>query len=117
MIMPLFFPLSSNDHFQEDFLNKLYIVSTFSNISLPFHGIHLIEVWSGTTLLNHEQLFHVNQNLLARALKHTFSLSFVFFLVLHLTTKEFLTFIKTIVHAFVISITRALFSVDSLANF
>ena len=42
-------------------------------ISLPFHEVHLIEGWPLTTLLNHEQLFDVNQNLLARALKNAFS--------------------------------------------
>ena len=65
----LFFHLLTNDHFQGDFLNKLYI-STFSNTSLPFHEVHLIEGPSFTTLLNHEKLFDVNQNLLARALKN-----------------------------------------------
>ena len=40
--MPVLFHLLTNDHFQEDFLNKLYIQSTFSNISLPFHEVHLL---------------------------------------------------------------------------
>ena len=62
--MPLFSLLFTNVHFQEDFLNKLYMLSTFSNISLPFHEV---------------QLFDVNQNLLARALKNTFAASSDFF--------------------------------------
>ena len=33
----------TNDHLQGNFLNKLYISSTLSNISLPFHEFHLIE--------------------------------------------------------------------------
>ena len=50
---------------------------------------------------------------LAAALKNIFSPSSVFFFFsLHQTIKEFLAFIKTTIHTFVISITRALFSVD-----
>ena len=41
--MSLFFHLLTNDCFQGDFLNKLYIYSTLSNISLPFHEVYLIE--------------------------------------------------------------------------
>ena len=41
--MPLFFHLLTNDHFQGDFLNELYIESIFSNIPLPFHEVPLIE--------------------------------------------------------------------------
>ena len=41
--MPLLFHHLTNDHFQGDFLNKRYILSTFSNISLPFHEVYLIE--------------------------------------------------------------------------
>ena len=63
----------TNDHFQRNILNKLYILSTFSNISLPFHEVHLIEGRTWTTLLNHEQLFDVNQTLLAKPLKNKFS--------------------------------------------
>ena len=33
----------TNDHFEGNVLNKLHIQSTFSNISLPFHGVHLIK--------------------------------------------------------------------------
>ena len=65
--MPLLFHMLTNDHFQGDFLNKCYIWSTFSNISLAFHEVHLIEGRPLTTLLNHEQIFNVNQNLLARS--------------------------------------------------
>ena len=63
--------ISSVDHwpFPRWNVNKLYILSTFGNISLPFHEVHLKEGQPWTTLLNHEQLFDVNQNLLARALK------------------------------------------------
>ena len=42
--MPLFFHLLTNDHFQGDFLNNFFILSTFSNISLPIHEAHLVEV-------------------------------------------------------------------------
>ena len=35
--------LLANDHFQGDFLNKLNILFTFSNISIPFHEVNLIE--------------------------------------------------------------------------
>ena len=51
---------------------------------------------------------------LAGALKNIFSPSsvFFFFFSLHQTIKEFLAFIKTTIHTFVISITCALFSVD-----
>ena len=59
-----------------DFLNKMYILSTFSNISLPFPGVHFIEGRPWATLLKHEQLFDVKQNLFA--LKNTFSLSSFF---------------------------------------
>ena len=76
--MPLFFYLLTNDHFEGDFLNKVYILSTFRNISLPFHEVDLIKVRQRTILLNNEQLFDVNQNLLARELKNIFSPS-VFF--------------------------------------
>ena len=41
--MPLFFHLLTNDHFQGEFINKLYILSAFSNISLPFQEVHLKE--------------------------------------------------------------------------
>ena len=76
--MPLFFHLLTNDYFERDFLNKLYnCTSIFSNISLPFHEVHLIEGWPRTKFLNHEQLFDVN--LLARALKNEFSPSSVFY--------------------------------------
>ena len=63
--------ISSVDHwpFPRWNVNKLYILSTFGNISLPFHEVHLKEGQPWTTLLNHGQLFDVNQNLLARALK------------------------------------------------
>ena len=36
---------------------------------LPFQEVHLIEGCPLTTLLNHEQLFDVNQNLLVGGLK------------------------------------------------
>ena len=39
----LFFHLLTNDHFQGKFFTKLYVLSTFSNISLPFQEVHLIE--------------------------------------------------------------------------
>ena len=100
--MPLFFYLLTNDHFQGNFLNKLYILSTFSNISLPFHEIHLIESRSQRTLLNHEKFFDVNQNLLARALKIHFHNLLFFLRFPHRTTKEFLVFIKAAVRTFVI---------------
>ena len=43
LIMPLFFHLLTNVHFQGEFVNKLYILSTFSNMLLPFYEVHLIE--------------------------------------------------------------------------
>ena len=98
LIMPLFFHLLTNDHFQGDFLNKLYIKSIFNEISLPFLEIHLIEGWPWTALLNHKQLFDINQNLLSSNLKNKFSPTSIFFPMtcfsLHQTTKEFLVFIK-----------------------
>ena len=39
----LFFFLLTNDHFQGDLLHKLLILSSFSNILLPFHEVRLIE--------------------------------------------------------------------------
>ena len=42
LIMPLFFHLLASDHFQGNFYNKLCILSTFSNMSLPFHEVYLI---------------------------------------------------------------------------
>ena len=58
-------------------------------------------------------LFDVNQNLLARALKiHFHHLLFFIFTISTSKTKEFLAFMKATVNAFVISITCALFSVD-----
>ena len=108
--MPLFFYLLTNDHFQGNFLNKLYILSTFSNISLPFHEIHLIESRSQRTLLNHEKFFDVNQNLLARALKIHFHNLLFFLRFPHRTTKEFLVFIKAAVRTFVI-LSHVLYSV------
>ena len=94
LIVLLLFHCLTNDHFQGDFLNKLYMLF---NISLPFYEVHLIEDQPWTTLLKHEQLFHVDQNLLAKALKNTFSPSSVFFFSLHPTTtiNEFLIFIKS----------------------
>ena len=62
--------------------------------------------------VGHGQLFDVNKNFLAKPLKNTFSPFSVFFLSLHQTTEECLAFINTTIHAFVISITCALFSVD-----
>ena len=59
-----------------------------------------------------KRVFDVKSKFLARALKKTFSPSSVFFFSLHQTTKEFLAFIKATIHALVISITCALFSVD-----
>ena len=53
LIMPLSFNLLTNDYFQVDFLNKLYI---------------------------YEQVLDVNQNLFARAVQNTFSASSDFFL-------------------------------------
>ena len=67
---------------------------------------------SNSSKVGHEQLFHVNKKYLAIALKNTVSQSSVFFFCLHETTKEFLAFIKATIHAFVISIACALFSVD-----
>ena len=63
--MPLFFHLLSN--FQKHFHNKLYILSIFSNISVPFHVFSLIEGRPWTTLLNHEQHFNIKS--LPKALK------------------------------------------------
>ena len=67
-----------------------------------------------TTLLNHEQLFDVNQNLLAGAAKK-FTILYSFFqltrLSLHRAMKEFLAFIKATVYDFIISIRCALFNV------
>ena len=77
--MLIFFHLLTNDYFQCDFLNKLYIWSTLNNISLPFHEVRFKEDQPWTTLLNHEQLFDVNQKLLASPLKNRFSSSSVFF--------------------------------------
>ena len=99
--MPLFFHLLINDHFQVDFFNNLYILSTFNNVSLPFREVHLIEGRPQTTLLNHGQFFDVNQNLLVRALKNTFSKSSVFFHLSTLNNQETSCFQAT-VHAFVI---------------
>ena len=87
--MPLFFLLLTNDHYQGDFLNKLYILATFSNISLSFHEVHLIEGRSWATLLNHEQLLDVDQNLLARALKNLFLPSSVFLSLYNEQTRNF----------------------------
>ena len=39
-----FFYLLTNDHLQWDILNKMYILSTFSKISLPFYEVHLIRM-------------------------------------------------------------------------
>ena len=55
-------------------MNWKLIVKTINNFyHAPFFRlfleVHLIEGRPWTTLLNHEQLFDVNQNLLARALK------------------------------------------------
>ena len=57
--------------------------------------------------------FHVNKKYLAIALKkYTFTIFCLFFFFsLHQTAKEFLAFIKATIHAFVISIACALFSV------
>ena len=33
-VMPLFFHILTKNHFERDFLNKLYVWSTFRNISL-----------------------------------------------------------------------------------
>ena len=112
--MPLFFYLLTNDHFQEDFLNKLYILSTFNTIWLPFHKVYLIEDRRWTTLWNHEELFNVKKNLLARALINAFPPFCFLFLLSTSKNEELLTFIKATVHTFVISITCALFSVDWL---
>ena len=67
--MPLFFFLLTIDHFQRGFLNKLFILSTLSNILLPFKR----NPFDKKSAMNHKQLFDVNQNLLARALKNIFS--------------------------------------------
>ena len=62
--------------------------------------------------VGHEQLYHVNKNILARALKKIHFHYLLFFsLSVHETNKEFLAFIKATIHAFVISITCT-FSVD-----
>ena len=109
LIVPLFFHLLASNHFQGDFLNKLYIQSTFGNITYrTYHYLLMKSIWYK---VSHEQLFHVNKKLTAKALKNTFSLSSVFFLSIHQRTKEFLAFIKATIHAFVISVTCT-FSVD-----
>ena len=79
LIIALLLYLLINDQFQSDFLNKTYILCTFSNISLPFHEVRLIEGSPWAVLLNHKQIFDVNQNLLARALKNVSLPSSVFF--------------------------------------
>ena len=95
LIMPLAFHLLINGHFifKEIFLTNCRSYLLFSNISLPFHEFHLREDWPRTTLLNHEQLFQVNQNLLARTLRDIFSPSSVFFQLtrfsLHRTTSKY----------------------------
>ena len=38
-----FLVLLANNHCLEDFLNKLHIKSTFINILLPFHEVHLVK--------------------------------------------------------------------------
>ena len=43
LIMPLFFHLLTNNHFQGEFVKKLYMLFTFSNIWLPFQEVHLTE--------------------------------------------------------------------------
>ena len=69
-------------------------------------------------LLNHEQHFDVNQNLLAEALKNKFSPSFVFFPIdtfLSTSNNQGIScFHKSNSIFFVISITYALFNVDWL---
>ena len=59
----------------------------------------------------------LTKEFLARPLKNTFSPYYVFFFSQHQANKEFLAFIKATIHAFVILITCALFSVDWLADF
>ena len=119
LIMPLFFHLLTNVHFQGEFVNKLYILSTFSNISLPFYEVHLIEGrrWTMNDFSKLTQIEVNSLSKLARALKNTFSPYFVFSLSLQQATKELFAFIKTTVYAFVISMICALFSIDWLTNF
>ena len=57
--------------FLTNFTSNLILLLVKYN--LPFHEFLLIECRPLTTLLNHEQLFDVNQNLLAEALKNKFS--------------------------------------------
>ena len=120
--MLIFFHLLTNDYFQCDFLNKLYIWSTLNNIWLPFHEVRFKEDQPWTTLLNHEQLFDVNQKLLASPLKNRFSWSSVFFSpidMFHSTSnnQRISCFHKRNCTCFFFSITCALFNVDWFGYF
>ena len=43
LIMSLFIQLLTNNPCQGGFFHKLYVQSTFTNISLPLHEVHLAE--------------------------------------------------------------------------
>ena len=93
LIIPLFLHLLTNDDFQGDFLNKLYISSTFSNMTYrAYHYLFMKSIWQK---VGHEQVLHVNIKCLATALKkYVFTIFCFFFLSVHQTTKKILAFIK-----------------------
>ena len=43
LIMSLFLRLLTNNHCLEELFNKLHIYSTFTNVLLPFHEVHLVD--------------------------------------------------------------------------
>ena len=109
--MPAFFHLVTNGHFQGDFVYKLYILSTFSNMS----------VWSlfdKRSAMNNfvEPWTTLRWKSISKSFKKYIFTIFFFPLSLHRTTKKVLTFIKATVHTLFISITCALFNVDWLTN-
>ena len=72
--MPLFFHLLSNDLFQEDFLKKKMCGSYLLLVTYNYFFVN--SIWQK---VGHERLFDVDQNLLRRALKTSFSPPPVFF--------------------------------------
>ena len=98
-----------------DFLNKLYIWSTFSNIKYRTCYAFSWSPFGRWSAMNSFSIFKKKEFARTLKKKHFHYLLF-FYLSLHQTTTGFLGFIKGTIHAFVISITSA-FSVNWVANF
>ena len=116
-----FFYLLTNDHLQWDILNKMYILSTFSKISLPFYEVHLIRMSAMNNFVEPWTTFWFSQNLLGRALKNKFSPSSLFFpfdtVLSTLNNQGISCFNKNNWYVFVMFITCALFNVVWLDSF